>query len=263
MLAIVLFLAPSCLALHHSPQLLRRSRVLQRSSSAPARMIALDPLVASDMSAKFDLPLLSGLQGKAMLVEKSDIPTKAQVRQAVPKHCFERDTAKSMMYAAISVAQSAACLVAARLLPMRWAASPLWLAWAAVTGTVWTGMWVVAHECGHGAFSDNRKLQDAVGYVLHSVLLVPYFSWQVLRHYSAVTLPLQCRYSAVTSRGSARTRCTTRTRTTSPRARRTCPSSSTAAPASRTRAARASSRTPSASARGRGGCSSWRHRLVS
>ena len=61
---------------------------------------------------------------------------------------------------------------------MRWAATPLWLAWGAVTGTVWTGMWVVAHECGHGAFSDNRKLQDAVGYLLHSVLLVPYFSWQ-------------------------------------------------------------------------------------
>jgi len=39
-------------------------------------------------------------------------------------------------------------------------------------------MWVVAHECGHGAFSDNRALQDTVGYVLHTALLVPYFSWQ-------------------------------------------------------------------------------------
>lgn len=36
----------------------------------------------------------------------------------------------------------------------------------------------MAHECGHGAFSDNRTLQDAVGYIYHSVLLVPYFSWQ-------------------------------------------------------------------------------------
>eukprot|EP00964_Phaeocystis_antarctica_P080943 scaffold50576_cov53-Phaeocystis_antarctica.AAC.3 len=107
MTILALLLAPSSLALHHSP-LLRQSRAVQRSSSAlPARMIALDPLVASEMNERFDLPLLSGLQGKAMLVEKSDIPTKAQVRQAVPKHCFERDTAKSMMYAVISVAQSA------------------------------------------------------------------------------------------------------------------------------------------------------------
>lgn len=38
--------------------------------------------------------------------------------------------------------------------------------------------WVIAHECGHNAFSDNRAIQDAVGYILHSFLLVPYFSWQ-------------------------------------------------------------------------------------
>jgi omega-6 fatty acid desaturase (delta-12 desaturase) len=37
---------------------------------------------------------------------------------------------------------------------------------------------VVAHECGHGAFSDNKTIQDTVGYILHSLLLVPYYSWQ-------------------------------------------------------------------------------------
>ena len=31
---------------------------------------------------------------------------------------------------------------------------------------------------GHGAFSPNKKLQDAIGFVLHSALLVPYYSWQ-------------------------------------------------------------------------------------
>merc|ERR1740123_795088 len=83
-----------------------------------------------------------------------------------------------MMYAFISVVQSAACVAAGTLIPLKMAAAPLWLAYAAVTGTVWTGMWVVAHECGHGAFSDNRTIQDTVGYILHSALLVPYFSWQ-------------------------------------------------------------------------------------
>ena len=39
-------------------------------------------------------------------------------------------------------------------------------------------MQVVAHECGHGAFSNNLLVQDTVGYILHSALLVPYFSWQ-------------------------------------------------------------------------------------
>ena len=96
----------------------------------------------------------------------------------LPAHCLTRDTKKSLMYAAISVAQSLACLGLGMLLPLKLAALPLWIAYAAVTGTVWTGMWVVAHECGHGAFSDNRLLQDTVGYILHTLLLVPYFSWQ-------------------------------------------------------------------------------------
>ena len=50
--------------------------------------------------------------------------------------------------------------------------------YSVITGTVAIGMWVTAHEAGHGAFSDNRKLQDFIGYLFHSVLLVPYYSWQ-------------------------------------------------------------------------------------
>ena len=57
-------------------------------------------------------------------------------------------------------------------------AAVMLIAYSIVTGTCTMGMWVTAHECGHGAFSDNRKLQDFVGYVFHSFLLVPYFSWQ-------------------------------------------------------------------------------------
>lgn len=41
-----------------------------------------------------------------------------------------------------------------------------------------TGLWVIAHECGHGAFSDYSAVNDAVGFVVHSFLLVPYFSWK-------------------------------------------------------------------------------------
>ena len=55
---------------------------------------------------------------------------------------------------------------------------PAWVLYAVVTGTLACGVWVIAHECGHGAFSKNKVLQDSVGFVLHSALLVPYFSWQ-------------------------------------------------------------------------------------
>lgn len=63
-------------------------------------------------------------------------------------------------------------------IPLQLSAAPLWLLYAAVTGTVAGGCWVIAHECGHRAFHPNPRVETAVGFVLHSLLLVPYFSWQ-------------------------------------------------------------------------------------
>jgi len=175
-LALLGLLAPSAPVLRHAvaPSAVARARAGHLVS------VAAEPLSAPRVAdAEIpDLPMYSGMNGKAMLVEREDIPTKAQVRAALPPHVLTRDTKKSMMYAAISVAQSVACLALGTLIPLKLAMLPLWIAYAAVSGMVWTGMWVVAHECGHGAFSDNRKLQDTVGYILHTALLVPYFSWQ-------------------------------------------------------------------------------------
>jgi len=120
---------------------------------------------------------LSGLNGKPLLV--TEWPSKGEVISAIPKECFVKDTAKSMMYAAISTALTLGCGCAAYMcLPMTAAFAPAWIAYGIINGTIATGCWVVAHECGHMAFSDNKTLQDTVGYVLHSLLLVPYFSWQ-------------------------------------------------------------------------------------
>ena len=46
-------------------------------------------------------------------------------------------------------------------------------------GAVCTGVWVIAHECGHQSFSKWQNVNDAVGLVLHTALLVPYYSWYV------------------------------------------------------------------------------------
>lgn len=37
---------------------------------------------------------------------------------------------------------------------------------------------MIAHECGHQAFSPYQAVNDGVGLVLHSCLLVPYYSWK-------------------------------------------------------------------------------------
>merc|ERR1711937_985961 len=62
--------------------------------------------------------------------------------------------------------------------PVKAALLPFWLAYAAVCGTAAFGFWLMGHECGHFAFSNNLALQDAVGYFSHTCCLTPYFSWQ-------------------------------------------------------------------------------------
>ena len=50
--------------------------------------------------------------------------------------------------------------------------------YSVLQGTLLMSLWVLAHECGHGAFSRYQKLNNIIGYLLHESLLVPYFAWQ-------------------------------------------------------------------------------------
>lgn len=115
--------------------------------------------------------------------------TLGQLKKAIPPHCFQRSALKSFSYVVHDLAIAALLLYLAIVhlpsLPatLRLAAWPLY--WVA-QGCVLTGVWVIAHECGHHAFSDWSLLDDIVGLVLHSFLLVPYFSWKYShrRHHS-------------------------------------------------------------------------------
>lgn len=48
-----------------------------------------------------------------------------------------------------------------------------------IAGNTLTGVWIIAHECGHGAFSTSKLINNTVGTILHSALLVPYHPWRI------------------------------------------------------------------------------------
>jgi len=105
------------------------------------------------------------------------------IRNAIPKHCFERSLWRSMSYVvadAIGVAVLAygASFIDASPLPAaaKWA---LWAGYWFLAGNVMTGLWVLAHECGHQAFSKSKLVNNVMGTILHSALLVPYHPWRV------------------------------------------------------------------------------------
>jgi omega-6 fatty acid desaturase (delta-12 desaturase) len=106
-------------------------------------------------------------------------PTKAEVLASIPAECFDRSLVKSSLYLFVSLTMTLGSGVLAYLfIPFTWSCLPAWIGYAIVAGTAGTGCWVVAHECGHRAFAKYNWLQDLIGYCLHSIMLVPYFSWQ-------------------------------------------------------------------------------------
>ncbi|KAL4436995.1 hypothetical protein ABPG75_004134 [Micractinium tetrahymenae] len=107
----------------------------------------------------------------------------ATLRKAIPKHCWERSLLRSSAYLAADLAMLAALVYASFFIDaapvppaVRWLV--LWPLYWYFAGAVATGVWVIAHECGHQAFSEYQAVNDGVGLVLHSLLLVPYYSWK-------------------------------------------------------------------------------------
>ena len=104
-------------------------------------------------------------------------PTKAELLSALPKELSKFNPIKAWGSLAMSTGLSLLAVGLGTLIPLTPAASPLWLLYGVITGTIAMGCWVLAHECGHHAFHPNRRIEGVVGFVLHSALLVPYYSW--------------------------------------------------------------------------------------
>ena len=115
--------------------------------------------------------------------EYPDIQT---IRDAIPAHCFEPSTVRSLAYVVRDVSMAAALGWAAftyipQIQDFAWRTAA-WIVYGYLQGLVCTGVWILAHEAGHGAFSVHRRLNDVVGWALHSALMVPYFSWKFSHH---------------------------------------------------------------------------------
>jgi omega-6 fatty acid desaturase (delta-12 desaturase) len=109
--------------------------------------------------------------------------TLSQIKKAIPAHCFERNLWTSLSHlasdlATIAVLGYAASYIGHPALPA-WASYFLWPAYWYAQGAVMTGVWVLAHECGHQSFSESEFANNLVGTIFHSLLFVPYHSWRI------------------------------------------------------------------------------------
>ncbi|EIW55617.1 uncharacterized protein TRAVEDRAFT_38834 [Trametes versicolor FP-101664 SS1] len=116
-----------------------------------------------------------------------------ELLSVIPAHCFERSTIRSLSYVVMDMTIIVSlCKLAyamdALLTPehITLPFSPLyplarfvsWTVCTFISGLFGFGLWGIGHECGHYAFSQHKWVNDVVGFVLHSAVGVPFFTWR-------------------------------------------------------------------------------------
>eukprot|EP00475_Leptophrys_vorax_P034585 TRINITY_DN5601_c0_g3_i1.p1 TRINITY_DN5601_c0_g3~~TRINITY_DN5601_c0_g3_i1.p1 ORF type:complete len:521 (+),score=-12.80 TRINITY_DN5601_c0_g3_i1:120-1682(+) len=99
----------------------------------------------------------------------------ADVRAAIPKHCFEKNARVSLEYLAVDVALMVA-VGALAYVANSWF---VWPVYFLVQSIVFCALFVVGHDCNHGSFSNYKLLNDVVGHLTHTALLTPYHGWRI------------------------------------------------------------------------------------
>ncbi|KAL4282438.1 hypothetical protein GQ457_16G009570 [Hibiscus cannabinus] len=102
----------------------------------------------------------------------------ADIRAAIPKHCWVKNPWRSMSYVFRDVVVVFALLAAAAYFDSWF----LWPVYWAAQGTMFWALFVLGHDwysSGHGSFSDDPVLNNVVGHILHSAILVPYHGWRI------------------------------------------------------------------------------------
>lgn len=108
--------------------------------------------------------------------------TMKDIYDAIPSHCLRSNTFTSLSYLARDVLFVGTLMGLATQIPripdenLRFVA---WATYAFIQGLVFTGLWEIAHECGHGALSKHKWVNGAMGMFVHSFLLVPFYSWKI------------------------------------------------------------------------------------
>jgi omega-6 fatty acid desaturase / acyl-lipid omega-6 desaturase (Delta-12 desaturase) len=103
------------------------------------------------------------------------------LRAAIPPHCFKPNTFTSALYILRDIVLVSTIFYLGTNIPSignDYARRFSYIAYGICQGFTCTALWLIAHECGHGALSPHKWFNHSVGLVIHTVLLTPYHSWR-------------------------------------------------------------------------------------
>ncbi|NJL61156.1 MAG: fatty acid desaturase [Methylacidiphilales bacterium] len=108
--------------------------------------------------------------------ESTNLPfTLGDLKAAIPAECFQPSVAKSMFFFFRDIAAIASLYAIAYYLDS-WYFFPIF--WV-MQGTMFWALFVVGHDCGHQSFSKHKWLNDLMGHICHTPILVPYHGWRI------------------------------------------------------------------------------------
>lgn len=107
--------------------------------------------------------------------------TLGDIKKAIPPHCFKRSILRSFSYILRDIISFIAlAYVAANYIPLL-PNSVRYIAWPTywfLQGCILMAFWVIGHESGHHALSEYQLLDDITGFIVHSAVFTPFYSWK-------------------------------------------------------------------------------------
>jgi acyl-lipid omega-3 desaturase len=112
----------------------------------------------------------------AKVARTTELPfTLQDLKAAIPAYCFEPSIGKSLAYFFLDLGIIAGLYAIAHAVNS-WLFFPLfWL----MQGTMFWALFVVGHDCGHGSFSKLKWLNNLIGHLAHTPILVPFHGWRI------------------------------------------------------------------------------------
>ncbi|CAF4494837.1 unnamed protein product [Rotaria socialis] len=117
----------------------------------------------------------------AVLPTTSDrLPTLSEIKVKLPEYCFRPSFRQSIAYVIKDIFFVIFALVLMyKIEHLFQYGILLWPLYWYFQGTIYMALFVLGHDCGHGSFSVYPLLNDTIGTLLHTWILIPYYPWKI------------------------------------------------------------------------------------
>ncbi|GBB99099.1 hypothetical protein RclHR1_03410012 [Rhizophagus clarus] len=116
---------------------------------------------------------------------KDKVPSILEIRKSIPSKYFNPSIKKSFQYVAWDLMIVTILFLtyyelnSIKFIPLIIKNSLFLPLYSFAQGTMFWAIFVLGHDCGHGSFSRYPLLNDTIGTLLHTFILVPYTTWKL------------------------------------------------------------------------------------